>query len=116
MSTTTTARRLSKPQREMLTNAIAYREGRVLYENVITMGILQGAGYIEEVLAIRDQQERRDTEIRRDNFIFNAKESLAAGDWKAALRHLAHAQRRQQDLDEKVWWITDAGRAALGAA
>ena len=115
MTPTKTTHKLSPAQRDMLANAVAWRGGMVLYSKTVSMTILKNAGYIEEVLDIRESTERAKVMGERDGFIQDAKELLAANNWKAAHKALEHAQRRQHALDHKVWWITEAGRAALEA-
>lgn len=115
MSATTTTRKLSPAQRDVLRNAMQ-RGGKVYCSYQSSRDILKECGYIEQVLEIRDDAGRQDAEIERDNRIRNAKEALSVGNWTLALTALQLAQDTQCDLDRKVWWITEAGRRALEAA
>lgn len=113
--TTTTTRKLSPAQRDTLRNAIQ-RGGKVYCSHSMTKDILKEAEYIEQVLEVRDDASREDLESQRDIFVDDAKTLLACDNWRDARRSLDLAALRQAALDRKVWWITEAGRAAIGDA
>ena len=112
--TPTTTRKLSPAQREDLQYAIK-RGGRVVCSRSTTLVILAECGYIQKRLAILDDIEWLRVVNERDRFINKAKEALNDGRWEVALTGLQLAKDEQRSLDLEVWWITEAGRAALGA-
>ena len=112
MTTATVVRKLSTAQRDVLLNAVR-REGRAYCHHSATKQILKDLGYIELVVELRDEKERKRFETERDKFIDDAKDLLADHKWRGAHAALEHAMRRQIALDHQVWWITEAGRAAV---
>lgn len=112
--TATTARRLSPAQRKELEYAVM-RGGRVVCSRPATSAVLAECGYIEKRLQILASADRDKVIAERDKFIAKSAALLETGEWQLALRGLQLAQDEQRNLDREVWWITEAGRAAIGA-
>ena len=112
---TATNRKLSPAQREDLQHAVK-RGGRVVCSRAATSAALAECGYIERRLEILANAERDKVIVKRDKFIAKAAAFLETGEWQLALRGLQLAQDEQRNLDREVWWITEAGRAAVERA
>ena len=79
-----------------------------------TINALAGAGLIEQrpahFEAVKVQQG-----IELTDYINMAGAELTAGRWRRALGQLRDAEECQRVIDAMAWFVTDAGRAAIGA-
>jgi hypothetical protein len=107
---------MTKPQMEMLVQAVNYRKGRLsAYGTQLrTIEMLSGEGLIVRDYAL-SEQERVLLSKEIDTLITDARR-IIGDDWEAALDSLKKAKNKCGDWDRKCWWVTDKAHRAVAAA
>jgi hypothetical protein len=107
--------RLTNPQRCVLQRAEA-EDGRFSQDGFpyTTVVKLADLGLIEQGPHILDQAERAKLERKIKDSVDSAKNFLAEDIWIDAYVDLGNAFCAKRYLDRTAWYITDAGRAAIG--